>query len=533
MTTIDQTGHPPDDQSVPPAGPAVPSEPPTDPATPPTDLAALPAVPEPRQPDAPDASASDPPTSAPAPTSGGVRLLVLRLHFYAGVLVAPFLVVAALTGLAYTFTPQLDRLVYADEFHVDQVGAAPRPLSEQIDAALAAHPEGTFASVLTGDAPDRTTRVVLNVPDLGEKQRTVYVDPYTNRVQGALTTWWGSTPLTTWLDDLHRNLHLGALGRHYSEVAASWLWVVSLGGLVLWLGRRRRSRRMRRVLLPDLAARGRRRTMSWHGSLGVWLLVGLLFLSATGLTWSRYAGAHFATALDATDSHTPDLDIALPQTAAPAGATGGAHQGHTTTGAGGTAETSAARAGGVDRVAAAARGAGLHGPVEITPPTEAGTGWSVAQTDRRWPVRLDQVAVDPADGHVVREVRWTDWPLLAKLTKLGVAAHMGLLFGLVNQILLAGLAIGLICVIVWGYRMWWQRRPTRADRSAVVGPAPARGTWRRLPRPTLVAVILLTAAVGWALPVLGVTLAAFLAFDAAAGLIRARRRQQTGNASAA
>ncbi|MEU6626080.1 PepSY domain-containing protein, partial [Streptomyces litmocidini] len=30
----------------------------------------------------------------------------------AGVFVAPFLLVAALTGLVYTFTPQLDQLVY-------------------------------------------------------------------------------------------------------------------------------------------------------------------------------------------------------------------------------------------------------------------------------------------------------------------------------------------------------------------------------------------------------------------------------------
>ncbi|KQC37995.1 peptidase [Frankia sp. ACN1ag] len=481
-------------------------------------------------------ASSDTSGSAPASRSDGVRRLLLRLHFYAGVLVAPFLVVAALTGLAYTFTPQLDRLVYADDLYVDQVGTAPRPLSEQINAALAAHPEGTFGSVLTGDAPDRTTRVVLTVSGLGEKQRTVYVDPYTNRVQGALTTWWGSTPLTTWLDDLHRNLHLGALGRNYSEVAASWLWVVALGGLVLWLARRRRSRRVRRVLLPDLAARGRRRTMGWHGSLGVWLLVGLLFLSATGLTWSRHAGAHFATALDATDSHTPNLDTTLPQAAPPTGASGREHQGHTATSAGGTTHTSSADAGGadrVDRVAAAARGAGLHGPVEITPPTETGTGWSVAQTDRHWPVRLDQVAVDPAGAHVVNEVRWETWPLLAKLTKLGIAAHMGLLFGLANQILLASLAIGLICVIVWGYRMWWQRRPTRTDRAGIVGLAPAPGAWRRLPRPALVAVILVTAAVGWALPVLGVTLAAFLVLDAATSLVRARRRQRAGNASAA
>ncbi len=102
---------------------------------------------------------------------------------------------------------------------------------------------------------------------------------------------------------------------------------------------------------------------------------------------------------------------------------------------------------------------------------------------------------------------------------------MGLLFGLANQLLLASLAVGLLCMIIWGYRMWWQRRPVRDERRALVGPAPARGTWRGLPRPALVIGIVLTAAAGWALPVLGVTLLAFLMFDVALGAIRRARRR--------
>lgn len=136
---------------------------------------------------------------------------------------------AALTGLAYTLTPQLDQLVYGDQLGVAEVGDEPRPLAEQIAAARAAHPEGTLSSVITPSGPEETTRVVLSLPELGENQRTVFVDPYTAEVKGELTTWYGSTPLTTWLDDLHRNLHLGETGRLYSEVAASWLWVIVAG----------------------------------------------------------------------------------------------------------------------------------------------------------------------------------------------------------------------------------------------------------------------------------------------------------------
>ncbi|WP_083473212.1 PepSY domain-containing protein [Frankia sp. R43] len=483
------------------------------------DPTGTPAIPAPRTPDT--AWGSRPGD----PASGGWRWLLMRLHFYAGVLVAPFLLVAATTGLAYAFTPQLDRLVYADEFFVDEVGSAQRPLAEQIDAALAAYPDGAFGSVHTGEAPDRTTQVVLFEEALGDKQRTVYVDPYTGEVQGALVTWWGSTPLTTWLDQLHINLHLGDTGLYYSEFAASWLWVIALGGLVLWLARRRRRSGARTVLLPDLTARGRRRTLGWHGSLGVWLVAGLLFLSATGLTWSTYAGGHFSDLKAELNGERPSLDTTLPA-AATASASGGAgHEGHGGSGSGDDTSAEGPGTEPVDTVLTAARRAGLDGPVDISPPAEAGTAWSVAQTDNTWPIRGDKVAID-ADGTVVHKLRFSDWPLLAQLSYFGIMAHMGILLGLPNQILLASLALGLICLIVWGYRMWWQRRPTRADRTRIVGAPPARGTWRHLSKPALVVTVLVTAAIGWALPVLGVSLGVFILIDILVGVARRRTRQQ-------
>lgn len=446
--------------------------------------------------------------------------MLVRLHFYAGVFVAPFLLVAALTGLAYTFTPQLDQLVYADQLRVEQVGNGPRPLTEQIAAARDAHPEGTLASVITPPGPEDTTRVVLSLPELGDKQRTVFVDPYTAKVQGELTTWYGSTPLTTWLDDLHRNLHLGETGRLYSEVAASWLWVIVAGGLVLWLGRARgqRARSARGVLLPDRSARGVRRTRSGHAATGVWLAIGLFFLSATGLTWSHYAGDRFGQLLDAAKGHAPELVTTLPGGTE---TTEGKHAGHAGHGTG--HDSASADPADFDAVLAVARDAGLGGRVELTPPADAVSAWTVAQADNRWPVHYDQVAVDPAEGEVTAESRWTDYPALAKLSKLGVQGHMGLLFGLANQILLALIALGLIFVIVWGYRMWWQRRPMRDSHTAVLGKAPARGTWRQLPLPVLIIGIPAVAALGWALPVLGITLIAFLILDVAAGLVRRGR----------
>jgi uncharacterized iron-regulated membrane protein len=442
--------------------------------------------------------------------------LVRRLHFYAGILVAPFLVLAALTGLLFAFSPQFDQMAYGDQLNVARVRDTPHPLAEQVRAAQAVVARGTLTSVIPPSDVDETTRVLFSLPELGEKERTVYVDPYTNEVRGALTTWSDESPLTTWLDDLHRNLHLGALGRNYSELAASWLWVITLGGLTLWAHRRRPWRRVRRVLLPDLTAgKGVRRTMGWHAATGVWLLAGLLILSATGLTWSRYTGGHFDDALTALNSHAPELETSLTGTTAPATPGGGHHGGAL---GGGTA----ADAGYLDHVVRLGRTAGLTGPIKVGFPADQHSAWSVSQVDNTWPVHYDEVAIDPVTSRVTAQNRWADRPVLAKLSKLGVQAHMGRLFGIINQILLAALAAGLLCVIVFGYRMWWQRRPTRTDRARVMGRPPARGGWRQLRLRTLVPGAVVVAAVGWAVPLLGLSLLAFLVIDA--GVTAARRR---------
>ncbi|MFI5833415.1 PepSY domain-containing protein [Micromonospora sp. NPDC051300] len=184
-----------------------------------------------------------------------------------------------------------------------------------------------------------------------------------------------------------------------------------------------------------------------------------------------------------------------------------------------------------DRVLGGARAAGLSGPVTITP-AEDGSAWTVAQADDRWPVRYDRVAVDPAAGTVTARSDFADWPVLAKLSKLGIQAHMGRLFGPVNQVLLAALALGLLCVVVWGYRMWWQRRPTRADRRTPLGTPPARGAARGLRWWALLVGVPVVVAFGWALPWFGGTLLGFLVVDALVGLRHRRRRGPTPVASA-
>lgn len=186
-----------------------------------------------------------------------LRPLVIRLHFYAGILIAPFLLVAAATGLLYAASFQIENVVYRHELTAP-VSQTAVPLSEQVAAARRALPEGKVTAVRPAAEPGLTTRVLLDVPNLPEStQMAVFVDPGTGQVRGTLESYGssGALPVRAWISDLHRRLHLGEPGRIYSELAASWLWVVALGGLSLWLSRRRRAGRGLRGLFTPTAPR--------------------------------------------------------------------------------------------------------------------------------------------------------------------------------------------------------------------------------------------------------------------------------------
>ncbi|MBF4132632.1 MULTISPECIES: PepSY domain-containing protein [Streptomyces] len=450
-----------------------------------------------------------------------LRPLVLRLHFFAGLLVAPFLLVTALSGMLYALSIPGEKLVYQHELSVSAPENGTRlPLEQQVEAARAAHPELEVTSVWAPAEAEDTTRVLFADPSLGaSKSQAVFVDPYTAEVRGELVQYGssGALPLRTWISEFHRHLHLGEPGRIYSELAASWLWVVVLGGVMLWIGRRRGRPGARGFLLPRRGMdKGRSRTLNRHAVLGVWAAVGLIMISATGLTWSTYAGARIGAVQDGLGGATPVLGAELtPGEKGDAHDEHAGHEGHGGQHTGGSEATGPDI--GLDAAVAAAAARGVDGGVVVTMPTD-GQGYKIAESDKQVPVHLDAVSVDPRNGEILSELRFADYPLLAKLTRFGIDAHMGYLFGLPNQLALAALVAVLLLLIVWGYRMWWLRRP--AGRT--VGKPMPRGGLRALPVGLLVPLIAVVAFIGWFLPLLGISLLVFLAIDVLLGL-RARR----------
>jgi uncharacterized iron-regulated membrane protein len=497
----------------------------------------------------------------PGRHSGWFGQLLLRLHFYAGILVGPFILVAALSGALYALTPAIEQVVYRHELHVpvSDTPASDRQLTlaEQTAIARAYVGDGdgddsaTPSAVRPAPEPGDTTRIMFPGEGLGDSEsRAVFVDPGTGEIRGDLTVYGtsGALPLRNWVSNLHGDLHLGDVGRVYSELAASWLAIVAVAGLGLWVRRIRRSRTRKDFLRPGPGRTGYRRLFTWHASVGIWVLLGAVFLSATGISWSLYAGDRVGDLRAALDWETPAVDPSLPGSAGPgAGADGGRSAGAgadadagTISGAGvgehahhGTGATSghhetdavaegavdpAAWGGRLDAVLATARGVNVNTVlVEIKPPTEPGTAWVVQEIQRSYPTEVDAVAIDGDTLRVVDRTDFAEFPLAAKLTRWGIDAHMGSLFGLANQVTLFLLAGGIAAMVVLGYLMWWRRRPTREPR-ALAGRPPRRGALRRAPWWGTAAVVAAAVLVGWWLPLVGYPLAGFVIVDALIGL---------------
>src|SRR5699024_1594270 len=333
-----------------------------------------------------------------------LRELTVRLHFLAGLFITPFLLVTAVTGILYALTPQIEQMVYAEELHAAPCAQAEAtPLAQQIRAGQAAVPDGTVAEIRPAPEAGSTARVSFESPSAPEDRRlTAFVDPCTGEVTWVLPTFGEWLPLRTWFDDLHRNLHLGDAGRWYSEVAASWLWVLALSGLAVWLTRKRRKRSLRALLLAQRTGPRRQRAVSLHATLGVWAALGLFFLSATGLTWSQYAGGNVGALRQSLDWSTPSVSTQ-------------AHAGAPVAPVGEQRVPEVAQ-----HMLEDSRAHGLADPVAITPGADGGA-WVVSQVQRSWPLQQDSVSLDPATGQVLDSVRFEDWPVAAKFAEAGIA----------------------------------------------------------------------------------------------------------------
>jgi len=236
-----------------------------------------------------------PPPADTRQFAAGDRLyrVVWRWHFYAGMIIAPTLIVVAATGALYIFKDELEGLIYPGVTYVEP--AAEHASYEQQKGAVldawSGTPQIVFMQVFAN--PRRATCFVM----AGTASQYNYVDPYRG-------TYLGGIPLGGFFDDvlqLHRSLFVGTTGRIVVELTTCWAMVLVATGVYLWWPRK--ANQLWGVWLPRLRRKPYILLRDLHTVSGIYLAIVAFVISLTGLIYSYSWGAGFKYAAQKTDAY--------------------------------------------------------------------------------------------------------------------------------------------------------------------------------------------------------------------------------------
>ncbi|MBL26807.1 MAG: peptidase M4 [Rhodospirillaceae bacterium] len=384
---------------------------------------------------------------------------IWRWHFYAGLFVAPFLVVLSITGLIYLFNTEINDALYP-ELAFARSAVPLLPPSRWATTAEHAYPGAQVTRIDSPTEPGRSAQ--LFVTTAGGEAIRVFVAPGTADVLGDYVY---TRTLVGFADVAHGSLMLGDTGDAIVELAACWAFILVVSGLYLWFPRPGRTGG---VWLPRLRLRGRNFWRDLHRIGGVYTAVLILFLIVSGLPWATLWGGKVLTPLsNAIGAGYPDGTRRALQSGGVtvAEAVGEApwtlHHAPmpaSTPAACGEPPCAAAPPIGIGAAAAVLASQGMRDPYRLSTP-RGPTGVYMAYTYPDRPEGQRTIQIDQYSGAVLADIAFADYGGIAKAVEWGVALHMGNYFGWANQALMALPCIGILALVGTGITMWWKRRP--------------------------------------------------------------------------
>jgi uncharacterized iron-regulated membrane protein len=433
--------------------------------------------------------------------------LAWRWHFYAGLFVAPFMIMLSLTGMVYLFKPQLDSLMYSDLLTVKPAHHM-LTADEQQRRVLEAYPQVLVSKYLPPANAESSAQFVIKKDG---REVNLFIDPYSGKILGTQDA---KNNLQAMARELHGELMVGTVGDRLVEMAAGWGIVLVVSGLYLWWPR---GRSPAGVLWPRITAKGRVLWRDLHAVTGFWGSVALLFMLLSGMTWTGMWGKVYADVWNTfpaamwndvpkSAKQAGELNNASVQTVpwamenTPMPVSSGDHAEHMHHG--GMSSGPAAPTITLQRVVDIANERKIEPGYSITQPKTADGVFTVSvfADDPRNDATLH---IDQYSGKVLADVRYTDYSAVSKATELGVMLHEGKMFGWVNQLLILFICLMVLLSSVSGIVIWWKRRPQNG-----FGVPPLR---HDLPRWKIATVVML--ALGIAFPLVGISMLAIWLLD--------------------
>lgn len=380
-----------------------------------------------------------------APLSNLYRA-VWRWHFYAGLLVLPFMISLAVTGAIYLYHTEIDRWVHADFMRVTPQAQA-LPPSQLVAAALTARP-GTALKYTDPASDDASTEITIQPKD--GPRMAAFIDPYTAKV---LEVRADRSTIGWTVRKLHSLSLFGATPRMIIEIVAGWSILLVLTGIYLWWPRRQKG---------ALSVRGTpKRRVFWrdlHAVTGIFAGFFIIFLALTGMPWSSVWGGKVNEWANGRNFGYPaGLRIDVPMS--------DEHLNH-------VAKTSWSL-----EQAQIPKTMPMGAPINLDTAVETFTrlglhrGFSVAlpqgpegvYSGSVYPDDLSQqrvIHLDQYSNTPLIDISYADYGPLGRGLEWGINTHMGQTFGTLNKIILLAVCAGIVMLAVSAGVMWWKRRPS-------------------------------------------------------------------------
>ena len=425
--------------------------------------------------------------------AGDLYRAVWRWHFYAGLLVLPFMITLAISGSLYLYRADIDRWWHADLLTVPAQDSAPLRPTALVASALDAVPG---IAVKYTDPPFADASAEITVATEAGRM-AVYVNPFNGLVLGAMPD---RTTLMWTVRKLHSFKYFGPYARYLIEIAAGWSVLLVLTGIYLWWPRGQRGGV---VSIRGTAAR----RVFWrdtHAVTGIFVGGFIVFLAVTGMPWSGVWGAKVNEWANGNNFGYPDgvrVNVPMSQQRLD-----------------GIAKTSwtleqaripetpripdAAAPATLDQAVARIETLGLHPGYSVALPTSASGVYSASvypdDLARQRVVHLDQYTVQP-----LLDMSYGDYGPMGRALEWGINTHMGQTYGMANRLVLTVACAAIVLLAVSAAVMWWKRRPHGA---LGVPPLPADARVFR-------GLIAILAIGGIVFPLVGASLLVMLALD--------------------
>lgn len=377
---------------------------------------------------------------------------IWRWHFYAGIIISPFLLILAVTGSIYLFKPQIEQNLYKEYYEVKAQGEK-LPASEQIEEVKKLHPDAQITKYRPGESPERSSEIGISTDD---GSATVFLDPYTGKSLGELKP---EDRIMDKIVEFHGELMAGTIGDRIVELVASWAIVLIVTGLFLWFPRKKD--KLAGVLFPRFGKGKSILRRDLHAVPAFWITAGMLFLIMTGLPWSGFWGTNFQNLMtnagagyppsiwtgEAPQSVVKTKEIAdVPWAAENLEVPVSALEGYTPVS--------------INDVVSIADREGIDPSYTVYIPGDEKGVFTLsafpAKAQNEVTMHLDQYS-----GAVLADYRFDHYGIGGKVVAMGITLHTGTQFGFINQLISLFICLGIILVVVSGFYLWLKRKPKK------------------------------------------------------------------------